>query len=99
MPGFEFNSLRFISRNKTRSTNYLALKQMFLVLLQFHAMDVLHQHDYDIVSSLQDLVPPTGPKLCRDQMEEWSASEANLFEEALDKYGKSFRDIWKDYVR
>lgn len=61
-------------------------------------MDVLHRHNYDIVSSLQDLVPATGPKLCRDQMEEWSASEANLFEEALDKYGKSFRDIWKDFV-
>ena len=26
-------------------------------------------------------------------MEEWSASEANLFEEALDKYGKDFNDI------
>lgn len=31
-------------------------------------------------------------------MEEWSASEANLFEEALDKYGKDFTDIRQDYV-
>lgn len=36
--------------------------------------------------------------LCRDEMEEWSASEANLFEEALDKYGKDFTDIRQDYV-
>jgi hypothetical protein len=32
-------------------------------------------------------------------MEEWSASEANLFEEALDKYGKDFNDIRQDFVR
>jgi hypothetical protein len=31
-------------------------------------------------------------------MEEWSASEANLFEEALDKYGKDFNDIRNDFV-
>ncbi|CAD6193921.1 unnamed protein product [Caenorhabditis auriculariae] len=39
-----------------------------------------------------------GPLLCRDQMEEWSAPEANLFEEALDKYGKDFNDIRADYL-
>jgi hypothetical protein len=31
-------------------------------------------------------------------MEEWSASEANLFEEALQKYGKDFNDIRQDFV-
>lgn len=31
-------------------------------------------------------------------MEEWSASEANLFEEALDKYGKDFNDIRQDFL-
>jgi len=31
-------------------------------------------------------------------MEEWSASEANLFEEALEKYGKDFNDIRQDFV-
>jgi metastasis-associated protein MTA len=61
-------------------------------------MDILHRHNYDIVSCLKDLVPTSGPTLCRDQMEEWSAAEANLFEEALDKYGKSFHDIWKETV-
>lgn len=43
-------------------------------------------------------VPSSGPVLCRDEMEEWSASEANLFEEALDKYGKDFTDIRQDFV-
>ncbi|KAG5265624.1 hypothetical protein AALO_G00244520 [Alosa alosa] len=36
--------------------------------------------------------------LCRDEMEEWSASEANLFEEALEKYGKDFADIQQDFL-
>ncbi|VIO99339.1 ELM2 domain containing protein [Brugia malayi] len=39
-----------------------------------------------------------GPILCRDQMEEWSAAEANLFEEAVEKYGKDFSDIRADYL-
>jgi len=39
-----------------------------------------------------------GPLLCRDQLEEWSAAEANLFDEALEKYGKDFNDIRQDFV-
>ncbi|VDN04380.1 unnamed protein product [Thelazia callipaeda] len=39
-----------------------------------------------------------GPILCRDQMEEWSAAEATLFEEAIEKYGKDFSDIRADYL-
>lgn len=31
-------------------------------------------------------------------MEEWSASEGNLFEEAMDKYGKNFHDIRNDFL-
>lgn len=31
-------------------------------------------------------------------MEEWSAAEANLFEEAIEKYGKDFNDIRGDFV-
>ncbi|XP_044728374.1 metastasis-associated protein MTA3 isoform X2 [Chrysoperla carnea] len=64
----------------------------------FHAMDTLHQHNYSLSSALASLVPSTGPVLCRDEMEEWSASEANLFEEALDKYGKDFNDIRQDFL-
>lgn len=64
----------------------------------FHAMDTLHQHNYDLAAALGSLVPLGGPVLCRDEMEEWSASEANLFEEALDKYGKDFNDIRQDFL-
>ncbi|VDK26293.1 unnamed protein product [Anisakis simplex] len=31
-------------------------------------------------------------------MEEWSAAEANLFEEAIEKYGKDFTDIRADFL-
>lgn len=68
------------------------------IALQFHAMDTLHQHYYDLAKAVASLVPSTGPVLCRDEMEEWSASEANLFEEALEKYGKDFADIRADFV-
>ncbi|XP_076380307.1 metastasis associated 1-like isoform X3 [Megalopta genalis] len=64
----------------------------------FHAMDTLHRHSYDVAKAMSSLVPSTGPVLCRDEMEEWSASEANLFEEALDKYGKDFADIRQDFL-
>ncbi|XP_063221938.1 metastasis-associated protein MTA3 [Bacillus rossius redtenbacheri] len=64
----------------------------------FHAMDTLHRHSYNLTEAVSSLVPSTGPVLCRDEMEEWSASEANLFEEALDKYGKDFNDIRQDFL-
>ncbi|CAB1311872.1 unnamed protein product [Coregonus sp. 'balchen'] len=44
----------------------------------FHAMDTLHRHGYDLSSALSVLVPSGGPVLCRDEMEEWSASEAAI---------------------
>lgn len=64
----------------------------------FHAMDTLHKSGYSIETAMSSLVPLSGPVLCRDEMEEWSASEANLFEEALDKYGKDFADIRQDFL-
>ncbi|XP_066967888.1 metastasis-associated protein MTA1 isoform X11 [Macrobrachium rosenbergii] len=64
----------------------------------FHAMDTLHKHNYKISDALCSLIPASGPVLCRDEMEEWSASEANLFEEALEKYGKDFNDIRQDFL-
>ncbi|KAK3093683.1 hypothetical protein FSP39_018875 [Pinctada imbricata] len=64
----------------------------------FHAMDTLHKNKYDMSKAVASLVPSGGPVLCRDEMEEWSASEANLFEEALDKYGKDFNDIRQDFL-
>lgn len=62
-------------------------------------MSTLHKHSYVLSEAVSSLVPSTGPVLCRDEMEEWSASEANLFEEALEKYGKDFTDIRQDFVR
>uniref|UniRef100_A0A2C9JPS8 Metastasis-associated protein MTA1 n=1 Tax=Biomphalaria glabrata TaxID=6526 RepID=A0A2C9JPS8_BIOGL len=64
----------------------------------FHAMDTLHRHAYDIAKAIKSLVPSGGPVLCRDEMEEWSASEANLFEDAIEKYGKDFNDIRQDFL-
>lgn len=67
-------------------------------LPQFHAMDTLQRNGYDLAKAMSTLVPQGGPVLCRDEMEEWSASEAMLFEEALEKYGKDFNDIRQDFV-
>lgn len=64
----------------------------------FHAMDTLQRNGYDLAKAMSTLVPQGGPVLCRDEMEEWSASEAMLFEEALEKYGKDFNDIRQDFV-
>nr|XP_023676010.1 metastasis-associated protein MTA3 isoform X2 [Paramormyrops kingsleyae] len=64
----------------------------------FHAMDTLHRHGYSLSGAISVLVPQGGPVLCRDEMEEWSASEAGLFEEALEKYGKDFSDIRQDFL-
>ncbi|GFR84560.1 metastasis-associated protein MTA1 [Elysia marginata] len=64
----------------------------------FHAMNTLHRQKYDIAKAIKSLVPAGGPVLCRDEMEEWSASEANLFEDAIEKYGKDFNDIRQDFL-
>lgn len=61
-------------------------------------MHVLHTSGYDIGKAVLSLVPEGGPVLCRDEMEEWSASEASLFEEAVEKYGKDFSEIRQDFV-
>ncbi|EHB09508.1 Metastasis-associated protein MTA3 [Heterocephalus glaber] len=64
----------------------------------FHAMDMLYRHGYDLSSAISVLVPLGGPVVCRDEMEKWSASEASLFEEVLEKYGKDFNDIRQDIL-
>ena len=61
-------------------------------------MHMLHKHNYNFSNAVCSLVPSTGPVLCRDEMEEWTAAEACIFEEALDRYGKDFNNIQKDYV-
>ncbi|VEL24786.1 unnamed protein product [Protopolystoma xenopodis] len=62
------------------------------------ALNTLHRADYDILRALHLLAPDGQPFLKLDEMEEWSASEGNLFEEALDKYGKCFGDIHSDFL-
>ncbi|KRZ73782.1 Metastasis-associated protein MTA3 [Trichinella papuae] len=57
------------------------------------ALSILHKANYDIGKAVVG-----GPLISRDQLEEWSASEANLFEEALEKYGKDFSDIRHDFL-
>jgi metastasis-associated protein MTA len=64
----------------------------------FHAMNTLHEHGYNIGKAALSLVTSSGPIICKDEMEDWSAAEANLFEDALDKYGKDFSEIRKDFV-
>jgi metastasis-associated protein MTA len=61
-------------------------------------MTTLHEHNYNIGKAALGLITNVGPVICKDEMEDWSASEANLFEDALDKYGKDFNEIRKDFV-
>lgn len=63
-----------------------------------YAMNVLHNCGYDIAKAVCSLVPNNSPIICRDEMEEWSAAEANLFEEAFEKHGKKFYEIRQNYV-
>ena len=44
------------------------------------------------------LVQGSSPHLSTDQMEDWTTAEAGLFEEAMEKYGKGFNDIWTDFL-
>jgi metastasis-associated protein MTA len=64
----------------------------------FFAMDTLHKHHYDLALAACNLVPNTGPILVKDQMEDWSAAEANSFEDAIEKCGKDFIEIQKEYL-
>uniref|UniRef100_H2Y4Q7 Metastasis-associated protein MTA3 n=1 Tax=Ciona savignyi TaxID=51511 RepID=H2Y4Q7_CIOSA len=64
----------------------------------FHTLTCLHKNDYSMTDAIGALVPKSGPMLCKDEMEDWSPSEANLFEEALEKYGKDFTDIKQDFL-
>ncbi|CAH8461209.1 unnamed protein product [Schistosoma turkestanicum] len=62
------------------------------------ALDTLHSANYNISQALQMLAPNGQPVLKMDEMEQWSASEGNLFEEALEKYGKCFYEIQNDFL-
>ena len=54
------------------------------------AYSSIHKHNYNMSDIMLSLVPGTGMLMVRDEIEIWSVFEANLFEEALDKFGKDF---------
>ncbi|CAL8079492.1 unnamed protein product [Calicophoron daubneyi] len=62
------------------------------------ALDTLHSVGYSVPDALRHMAPHGQPLLKLDEMEQWSVSEGNLFEEALDKYGKCFYDIQNDFL-
>lgn len=67
------------------------------------AMDCMHNSGYDLGEAVKKMVTKKGPVLVRDQLEAWSPSEAQLFEDGVDRYGKEFSLIraeclpWKSY--
>jgi hypothetical protein len=61
-------------------------------------MNTLHEQNYNIGKAALSLITSNGPIICKDEIEDWSAAEANLFEEAIDKIGKDFIEIRKEYV-
>merc|ERR1719220_3084382 len=68
------------------------------------AMDCMHNSGYDLAEAVRKVVTVDGPILVRDQLEAWSPSEAQLFEDGVDRYGKDFNKIrseclpWKTYA-
>ena len=66
-----------------------------------HALDALHSADYRLPAALSALVAGRRAErltLCRDQLDAWTAAEAQLFEKAVAKCGKAFHDIRRDFV-
>ncbi|XP_043231795.1 metastasis-associated protein MTA3-like [Amphibalanus amphitrite] len=66
-----------------------------------HALDALHAADYRLPAALSGLVAGRRAErltLCRDQLDAWTVSEAQLFEKAMNKCGKAFGDIRRDFL-
>ena len=74
-----------------------------MLFSQMMALSVLHESGYELAKAIERLTPmATGAAAnlyLRDQMEEWSIPEANLFEQALEQYSKDFLEIRRDFVR
>ena len=66
----------------------------------FNTYNYLHEANYNLAKALLNLIPlnGNGPILCKDEIENWSTHEINLFEEGLDKYGKNFFEIRKELL-
>lgn len=62
----------------------------------FHAMEVLHQSNYDMNLATGKLVP-RGPVLCSDELESWTQEEAKKFEDGLQE-AKDFFNIQRKHL-
>ena len=62
------------------------------------AMDCMHNSGYDLGQACRLLISKQGPILVRDQLESWSPSEAQLFEDGVDRYGKEFSLVRSEYL-
>ena len=66
----------------------------------FNAYKCFHDSKYNLTTALLNFIPVngSGPILCKDEIENWSINEINLFEEGLDKFGKNFNQIHKELL-
>ncbi|KAI6645652.1 Metastasis-associated protein MTA3-like [Oopsacas minuta] len=49
----------------------------------FHALDTLHAANYDLAAGISGFVINGRPIVCCDELEAWTAEEANLFQQGL----------------
>ncbi|KAL3315916.1 Metastasis-associated protein mta2 [Cichlidogyrus casuarinus] len=62
------------------------------------ALDALHRCEYKTFDAIKALCPGGCQLINFDELDNWSAYDGNLFEEALEKYGKNFVDIQSDVL-
>jgi metastasis-associated protein MTA len=67
-------------------------------LTQYYSFKILHETNYNLDKALLSFIPETGPVLCRDEFEDWSEANAALFELALERVGKDFNEIKREYL-
>lgn len=67
-------------------------------LTQYYSFKMLHETNYNVDKALLKFVPETGPVLCRDEFEDWSENDDALFELALERVGKDFNQIKREYL-
>lgn len=63
-----------------------------------YAMNMLHENEYSIERALFSFAPNNRPVIVRDEIEEWSAAESYLFEEAYERHEKKFEEIQQQFV-
>lgn len=63
-----------------------------------YAMNTLHESGYSLEKAMLSLVPNNRPVIMRDEIEEWSAAESSLFEEAYERHEKKFEEIQQQFL-